>query len=524
MVNRPNFISLIDAWNRPYFSYDVSLIEQDFVRPLNASEVGINYCTFLADEIPISRHATGPFSLDLTDRDDIILAILSIILILLIEGILTSILLRTNRGKVDSFAFSIKYFLDLARGLKFSNLLQTHRKGQPSTRKFIDVKLLIVAGLVVATTLGLEVFILMLSTPQLRDVSNTDNAFQIKELENPDWNQIQRKLASGLSRPCSTVRLSLPQLEQGPTQITSCVSLNMKANQFQLSLANFATANIQVNYTIESYVHEFGAEHIITIANVAEDEEPLRAKYFVRAYYVLHDLHVRIMTKRRFHFNFEQRVEALHMQFIAFLFTEYKNRRKDDDSVTLERLNNLNFSFSTENGPLVNVIQLQQRQRYRQVASVKHVTKVTGLIPRGPEALAFAQVVFKGAYGLGLSGPDRYDLILGTGQTPPRPSVAWQEVGRTLNWLSLSIAVCVAAVLLVLSRILFKPAGTAEIAFLYFATLPGAAGMEQPLRLSPEDAGHFRMSRLSELTLDSFSDDSLERGTALSEYSDSCAS
>lgn len=73
MGDTPEFITLIDSEGFSYMSFNPVNITSNLVRPLNAS-VGINYGTFLSDTLELSRFATGRFSTDLTERDDLILA------------------------------------------------------------------------------------------------------------------------------------------------------------------------------------------------------------------------------------------------------------------------------------------------------------------------------------------------------------------------------------------------------------------------------------------------------------------
>lgn len=362
-----------------------------------------------------------------------------------------------------------------------------------------------VACTILSITFGLEILILFLSTPQLRDVYNTDTAFQLKEVEIPDWNQIKENIDAAINRPCTAVTLSMPGIDQGRTQISACVSMNLPTSMFTSSLDSFQVVDDEVDVKIVTHMHEFGSAHNITIGNVT-------ANFIVRAYFTLDDTRIRIMTKRRFMFNFERRIEMLHKQYIAYLFSEYSKRTKDT-RMNIERLHNLNFTFTTGYGPIVNIVQIPKRQRFRQVASVEHNTSVKGIIPTGMASFLFAQAVFKGAFGIGLSGPDRYDLILGTGQTPPQPAVMWRETGRTLNWVSLTIWLVLSSAVLFLLRFLLQPAGTAEMAFHYVS---GAAG--NPLYFSEQDAKYFSLP--SDTSQSELGENGNEPPLSLSEYSE----
>lgn len=494
MKDTNEFMTLTDYDGKPYISFNSSVITHKVVKPLNASEVGINYCTFLSESLELSRHATGRYSTDLTERDDIFIAALSVLLILVIEGILTSLLLRTNRGKVDSFAFSVKYFIDLARGLKPSHLMRSKRHRKQGNRRKLDIKLLLFAGAILSFTFGLEVLILLLSTPELRDVYNTDNAFQLKEVETPDWNQVVRNIESAVSKSCSAIELSMTGIEQGMTQISACVSVALPTPRYASSVNSFDESKEEAEMTIETHTHVFGSDHNITIR---KSSDTVKAQYILRAYYTLDDGYIRMMTKRRFMFNFERRYEMLHKQYLAFLFSMYTRKNVIDTTMNIQRLRNLNISFTTGYGPVINIVQLQHRQRFRQVTSVNHTTRVKGIIPTGTGAFLFAQAVFKGAYGLGLGGPDRYDLLLGTGQTPPRPTVVWRETGRTLNWVSLTLSLLVASGTLVGFRFLLNRPELRRLPFYMFQAQLGAQqAIHSTYQKKTRSALNYRIGRM----------------------------
>lgn len=458
MEKPPNFITIVDNLGLPYFAANLLTIKNSKLRPVNASEVGNNICTFLSETLVLSRQATGIFFNDLTSRDDLILAVLSLLLILVIEGILTTILLRTHDGKVSNIGFSIKQFVDLAREFKFRYLIWGRRSSRPRKRNKINIRLLAIATVILAFTFGLEVLVLFLSSPQLTDVTNETTAFTLRAVVNPDWNEVRTSTRAASNRPCTAVTFATDDddgLEQGRSQISACLSSNLSTSS--RSDIKFEKAESVVNMTFVSQLHEFGAEHFITIGN-------LTASYTARAYFALDDQKDRLMRKRgRFFVKEEEYVAFLHKQFIAYLFTVYSRETKDT-SMNLERLQKLNFKFKVENGENVDIVQINLRERFRHVTSTKYMTTVTGIIPNGMAALRFGQITLKGGSAITLGPPSRYDLVMGSGDTFGKKALMWRETSRTLNWLSLGSLLIATLLVFALLRFILKPAGTAEIA------------------------------------------------------------
>lgn len=480
LIMEPEFIVGIGNNGKEYLTFNASTIKEGF-RPQNATEVSKNICTFLSETINVSRRATGIFSTDLTMRDDLILAFLSLALLLVIEGILTTLLLRTYNGKVSNFSFSIKQFIELAREFKIRRLVRSRRNGmkEVGARKKVNSKLLVIASLILAFTFGVEVLILFLSTPQEVSVTNKVVSFTLVEVVIPDWNEVRKNIRSSTNRPCTAVTLGTFGVDQGENQLSAC----MAPAGILTSLETFREAKESVDVIIRSDVHEFGAEHEVTIAG-----EP--AKYISRAYFKLGDGTNLLMRKRSSYYNMEESVGLVHKQYVAYLFNYFNSVRSGDTLMTLEKLRALKFSFSTENGPPISIMQVRGRERFRQVTSTRHTTTVKGVIPSGPEALRFAQVVLKGSTAISLVGPDENDMFMGSGNTRPREALMWYESSRTLNWLSLSLLLASAFLVFAGLRWILQPIGTAEIAGA-FVTEAVDANLERPPAMLAHDERRF---------------------------------
>lgn len=90
------FKLVLDRFDKPYFSWDL-----EGTRSVNVSELHVHevrdVASFFKPHLKVTNHASSSFSRDLTaDRDDTILAFLSLILLVIIEGFVTTLLLRTR--------------------------------------------------------------------------------------------------------------------------------------------------------------------------------------------------------------------------------------------------------------------------------------------------------------------------------------------------------------------------------------------------------------------------------------------
>eukprot|EP00177_Eucheuma_denticulatum_P003306 GFKZ01005970.1.p1 GENE.GFKZ01005970.1~~GFKZ01005970.1.p1 ORF type:complete len:624 (+),score=63.95 GFKZ01005970.1:124-1995(+) len=500
-----NVLTLVDIFGDPYFSYDVNDIPANR-RPRNLTNV-LNATSFLSETLSVRRQATNVFSTDLTARDDVILAVLSILLLFAFEGILTTILLRTYRGRVSTVGFSIKHFVELARDFQFRFLLvgraktppahAANRSAPPRPVRKINIKLLIVASLILSLSIGVEAVLLFLTTPTMTDVTNAQAAFAIEELIIPDWNQIRKYVSAALTRPCNTLKIS--GVEQGSTRITACLFSNggiEAAKTFRLSEGN-------VNLTFITDFHDFGGEHTVQIGD-------LNATFRSRVYFNLGDSRRKMMRKRTRFFNRDRAVLFMHKQYVAYLVNWYR-LRTGDTTLDASFLQSLNFNFNVENGDPVDIIKISNHPPYRQVQTLRHKTVVTGRLPCGPEALRFATVVLKASTAVTLRGPALNDLDMGSGSTWPREDLMWQESTRSLNWLSLTILLAAAIASGFALRYLLKPIGTAEIAGVVVRKAVGADLERSPIFMDVNEKADFDLPLFSEDAQGTDNDDSSER-------------
>lgn len=481
-------MTAVDNTGRPYLAFNPEAIKDVFVRPKNATEVGVDICTFLSETLRVTLKATGVFSRELTTRDDLILAFLSVMLLLVIEGTLTTILLRTYKGNVSNIGFSVKQFIELARDFKLRFLVRGRRNANPEVPRRINFKLLITATSILLFIFGVEVLVLFLSSPRLIDVTNATTAFTLVEVVNPDWNEVRDNTGAGIIRPCTAVFLE--GVEQDETQLNACLTSSGDTDAWEETLQ---PVNNDVEVSIVSDIHEFGAEHEIRIGEHS-------AKFTARAYFNLRDayrpnplLRQRLLRKRVMHLNRAAAIELVHKQYIAYLFTYY-DRQFQDNQMDLKRLQGLKFNFSTEYGPEIAVIQIKQTPRFRKATSLRHTTNVTGVIPRGPEALRFALATLKASTAIALIGPDREDLNLESGSTWGWEALMWRETARTLNWLTLSLVLAAALMFFFALRWLLKPIATAEIAGAFVTSAVGADQGRPPAWLQTGEVSDFRLS------------------------------
>lgn len=428
------------------------------------------------------RHfATGVFSTDLTDRDDVILAISSLFLILAIEGILTTILVRTRNGSASNVGFSVKQFVELARELKWRHLIRGKRRRYQHRKSKVRPRLLIIATLILLSTFGLEVLILILSSPTFVDVHNSDKAFQLMDAVNPDWEQVRNNKNAAIFRPCTAI--TMDNVEQEENILNPCLTVN--GSSTVLSRFSLTAENVTLNFTTD--LHEYGADHTITIGNRTQT-------YLSRCYFRLGDEKNRILSLRRYFFTAEKRIGFVHKQYVAYLFNAYnRDNTGSDTSMNLERLSTLKFKFASVPGPLVKIIQINKRKRFREVTSTRHTTIVEGVIPQGVAALQFGQAVLKAASALTISGPALNDLQMGSGNTAGDRALMWREDARKLNWLSLNIMLVAAVAVFLGLRRVFKPVATVELAEVYVMEAVGAKDGRGPAYMGNDEKEYFRM-------------------------------
>lgn len=92
------FRTLTDVHGDVYFSIDKHVF--NLSHEMGVFVPGILREQFFSGGLSVPKHNSGLFSKNLTERDDLLLAFLSLTLLLVIDGIVATILLRTRDGAV----------------------------------------------------------------------------------------------------------------------------------------------------------------------------------------------------------------------------------------------------------------------------------------------------------------------------------------------------------------------------------------------------------------------------------------
>lgn len=477
---QPEFTTLVDAKGQTYLAANPNLFAPK-LPPENASETAVDIATFLSDTLVVTPRVANRFSSDLTSTDDPLLALLSLLLLLVMESILATILLRTYRGAVSNVGFSIKQFIDMAREFRFTHLFKGHRKRPSDPRRRINRNVLFVAITLLILTFGLEGAILFLSSPELKAVFNDKTSYTLRTDILPDWNEIQRVGISATMRPCNAITLA--NVDQGNNQLSLCMMSDRITNLREEPMV----LDRNITLSIVSEVHQFGVQHMVTVLNRS-------ARFIGRGYFTLDDSTNRMLRSRESLLNRGRAFRLIHRQYVAYLFSQYA-RLAPNATVSIEHLEALDFKFNSTDGDTIRVVQAIGNRIFRTVPTILHTTNVTGMIPHGNEALRFAHATLKGSIAVALGGPDETDLHMGLGDIVVRRGWLWRETTRKLNWLSLSILLLFSTAMLVVMRYIFAPVGTAEIAGTYVTEAVGAEARRPPALLQESDRMHFRAPR-----------------------------
>lgn len=472
------FTTITDRGGNAYFSINFSSLDKSR-QPRNVSST--NFSTFLAENISVTPQVTNNFSSDLTEADDFLLAILSLVLLLIIENTFSTALLRTNRGNVSNYGFSVKQFIDMFREFRVWNLVPGQRRQRTLTR--VNFSLLVIALVSLTVNLVLEGVVLYLSSPEMLKVTNDIASYTLANVVMPSWDQIQHAGALATLLPCS--KITMLGVFQGNNQLSLCMVSN-KTSSFDY---RFELSTERVKMIMTSDVHEFGVDHLVTVGN-------LSTKYIGRGYFTLGDVNLinkrnRLLRERE-STERDEAVATVHKQLIAFLFSQHRKKAKNS-AMTLERLEALQFDFVIGTGDPVRILKTGHRTRFREVLPVRYTTTVSGIIPSGPETFRFAHAFLKGAIGVAITGPDTKDLQLETGDIVAVKDWLWKEGSRKLNWLSLSILLLAALSALFILRHLLLPVSTADIAAEYVTRQVGAELGESPIMLKDSERKYFKL-------------------------------
>lgn len=471
MSNLTQFVSLLDNRGNPYFLY----IPSESTPQINTSLIQINISSFLQDSLQVSPLATGLFTKDLTSRDDVLIAVLSLLLLLVIEGIVTTLLLRTSNRTVSTFGFSVKHFVELARDFRFRPLFHTRSH-------HVNIKLLIFALMFLTSTFALEVLVLFLTAPAPRQVNNEKASVRLIQPITPEWQQVRFHSRASINRACTA--LSLVDVEQGRTSISSCLTSDINGDARALLI--FEEMKGAVNVTIMSELHPYGAEHMLAFGNES-------ATYSARAYLALGDGEERLMREARDRgLRNPEAVYHGHKLLIAYLFSSYARATKDE-TITAERLNQITITHQDGPGSRVDVLRRPGSEPVT-VRSDRFTSKMENVPAVGNAvALHYAEAVFKAAIGISITAGDDSDLFMSDGSLSSKTAAVWFESARGLNWISLLITLAGTLIVLLAMRWWLKPASTAEIAGVYVKGLVGANCARAPLQIAEGERRWFRI-------------------------------
>lgn len=464
------FKLMYDREGNPFFGFAT---DESNIR--NVSKLGPNDInSFLRPILLVTKRATGTFTFDLTTRDDVLLAFLSLLLLLVIEGLVATFLLRSRNGHVSNFGFSVKQTVELLRDFNVRQVYSKRGKKQPSNQR-VNKKLVIIAVLILLFTFGLETSILFLTSPGLANVTNNTATFRIMQPVTPKWDKVYHHFRASWNRPCRSGRLDY--VDQAQTRINVCITTTRDGEPPQL----FELVNNSATAVITSYLHRYGADHELTINNDS-------ASYWTRAYFSLDDKQLRVMAVDARPSNEAQLVEVIHSLLISYLCTAYWKETKDK-SMTEERLNQMKKTFTEKDTYEVNVL---RDQSYKEKAIV-YETTVQGILPRGPPAFHVAQNVFGGSAALVISEPDKNDLFVDDAKVAATEGVVWREPIRLLNWLSLCCVLVITILILSILRYRLKPASSAEIAGIFVKSEVGAVLSRSPVELADNERRYFQV-------------------------------
>lgn len=451
---KPTFFELSTNGSSPY----LSLAPVGRTLLINASRRVQNLVMFSETEMRVRPVATGLFQTDLTpSSDDILIAIFSLMLLFCLQGTVTSVLLRVAPGnRVSNHAFSLTQFLHLARDFRVRYLFTG--RGPIARRIPMNSRLAIVAVALLVTTFATEFLILFFTSPENLPVTNAAASFSLAQPVAPDWPRLLRAMRS-INIPCGVVFLA--GVVQGGTQITHCLTSTVTPFEPATFVRRFDEDAPTLKLTISTDLYEFGMNHNMTIARAAE--ETMR-EYSSRAYYTMNDKKERIMPTRTMKGNNLAGMRHVHGMAVAFLFNKYRGDT-NDTRVTAGFLNTLKIATKFMAGPEISVVKRSKEERFHRVVSERYVTTVTNMpaLEPGP-VFSFARLIFKATAGIRITGPDINDVLLGSGTWTSKETEMWFEPSRSMNWLTLLIALLSAFLILIWVRFSFNSVSPMDIA------------------------------------------------------------
>lgn len=442
----------------------------------NISEMGyFDVNTFLRPIVPIRGRFSGNFTSDLTSADDVALSFLSLLLLLLIEGFVATVLLRSRNGRISNFGFAVKHTIDLLRDFNVRRVFSHSNDPYERPRRRINRKLLFTALSVLVLTVAADTLVLFLTSLRLKEVTNEHATIRIMQPVLPKWDKVYHHFRGSWNRPCRHGGLDL--VNEKDTAIIVCIETDKDVETPQL----FESVLTNVKAVITSWFHCYGADHEFTINNDS-------TKFRTRAYFRLADGRQRLMPSMTGLTKETEIADAVHKLVVAYICSAYL-RETRNENMSLKTINELSIDFRPLEKEIVNVL---PGNSLREEARV-YETVVIGVLPTGLAAFHVARNVFGGAAALKVVEGDTRDFFLDTLQLEERRAVIWAETIRLVNWLSITIALLISGLILIMLRLLLKPASTAEIAGYFVKSEVGALLHRSPVEMAEQELEFFHM-------------------------------
>lgn len=496
----------LDRNDVKYYTSDLAGLEYDnFSKYLELR----NGAYFTERFLPVSLVATHSFSNDLTTRDDVLLAFLSMFLLLALEGVVATVLLGTKDGKASSVGFSIKCIFEVLRDFDW-NLNQLRRVRMRSRRRrmkgnekgnekgvekkgkkkpFLNVnsRLVLFAVLILLCIFGVEVLILHFTAPVLSPIYNNKVSLRIQNAIIPDWRALRWALRTAIDKPCESILLT--GVHHGNTRITGCVLANVTG----IAVATFDKLYMDRRIKITTDLHEYGAEHIVEGGKMVDGKfVPIHiGRYSTRGLLMLDDGRARLMRVIEGEPDEDRKVMGIHTQFLAYLFSIYSIQTRDKmHELTLDKLNAVKINFKPALGVQIKVLDVNGEDlAFR---SKRFVSTMDGEMPAGSMLMHFAQHLFRSSATVRVESGDETDLFEKDGLQRVSAVVWWEET-RVLNWLTLFLVLFFTLLFLSLMRMRLKPLSTVNIASEYVKRAVGANLDRSPMELDANEDEYFRV-------------------------------
>lgn len=352
----------------------------------------------------------------------------------------------------------------------------------------VDSKLASMAICLLIGTFAAEFLILFFSSPELVPVTNEIASISLAQPVAPDWNDVRMPSAS-TTTPCSVIFLS--GVEQRGTRISPCLTSTIPQFQAGFFTEKFDDSVKPIQINITSDLHEYGMNHIISIGDAS-------AQYSAMAYYVLNDRKSRIVPHRIRKGNQQPGMRYVHNMLIGFVFSAYKDDT-GDSRITAKLLTDLKIKTENSVGPDVNIIKVNNVEKFIRVVSDRYTTTVKGVPPiAAAPTLNVARTVLKSMSAIRVIGPDTKDLLMGSGGRSENIGVLWFESSRSLNWLTLIILLVGALVVLFWVRFWLHSVSAADIAGMHVKEVVHADKERFPAEMEDDEIKSFYVGVLSD--------------------------